>query len=524
MVSHIIRPDHIVRPRKAKEGNVCYHSQIVKRLTGKSSRFAQCLLALAAAFWTAAAPADVLDDIGYTALAARISLSGGGGGGIPVAQVEGLPAGSSAYAPDLTAPALAGKTFTLMSGNSGVSPHAGLVAGSYYGSGSPGRGVTKISLYSSNGLFDNVLKVGQTTQAPAAISGMVVNNSWVASYAKEANNIDAVRRFDDQINRDDLLAFTAVDNTPTTGFPKLLASSYNTMTVGNLTGSAGPVLFDGVSRIKPDIAVNTGQTSVSCALAAGSGALLRSQAGRHHLGASELAIKTIMMAGAQRGASWKRGGPSGKDNATAPLDFQQGAGLLRVDRANDILLAGQQSVEAAIRPAAGWDYARVARTSNDAAYQFHLSQAVPEWSAILGWNRTIAGLHNGKYDSTPNLADFALSLLQLRRGRYRDYFTCDAPGGNVESLTLTNLPAGDYEMVLEANVRSYYALAWYAGTDSAGGVAAAVPMVARASVDSSPMEMTGQGLTVMSVPEPPLLLMGIPIFALFCYWRPERGK
>src|SRR5205814_4141501 len=113
--------------------------------------------------------------------------------------------------------------------------------------------------------------------------------------------------------------------------------------VGTLNSSAGPFTFDAPGpRIKPDLVVNTGITSNSSGDAAGAGALLLSEAKARNLHAGELATKAILMAGATRNAAWHKGRPPGADNATAPLDFQQGAGQLRVDHAFDILTAGQQ--------------------------------------------------------------------------------------------------------------------------------------------------------------------------------------
>src|SRR6185437_1917370 len=99
----------------------------------------------------------------------------------------------------------------------------------------------------------DLLRTGNTKRAPGALGAQVVNNSWIAAYPSDAQNIDALRRLDDLINRDDVLVFNAVSNTATDPFPKLLASSYNGITIGTLTGSHGPITFDGQARIKPDL-------------------------------------------------------------------------------------------------------------------------------------------------------------------------------------------------------------------------------------------------------------------------------
>ena len=115
----------------------------------------------------------------------------------------------------------------------------------------------------------------------------------------------------------------------------------------------------------------------------------------------------------------------------------RGVGMLRVDRAYDILLTGKQSVGAAIRPAAGWDYARVC-TSNEAVDQFHLVNPAAEFVRDPGWNRTITGLRTGRYDSTPNLANFALSPLQLRAADIDQQYENERVGVLLETTGLAD--------------------------------------------------------------------------------------
>ncbi len=453
--------------------------------------------------------------IGYTDLAARPGVLKADGAGVAVAQVEAFPTGTTNYSPDTTDPVLAGKTFTLRGGATGISPHALQVASLFYGNvNSPAPDVSTVALFSANSFLDGLLRVGKSGKAPGGAGAMVISNSWVAAYNSDANNIEALHRLDDLINRDDVLVFNGVSNTAADPFPKLMASSFNGVTVGSLEGSHGPFTYDAKGqRIKPDVVVDTAFVSNSNALAAGAGTLLRSEAKVRRLKAGELAIKAILMAGAQRDENWRRGRPTGKDNATAPLDFQQGAGQLRVDQSFDVLMAGKQPAGTAIDSDAGWDNARTARGNPTATYTMHVDQTLPKWAAVLTWNRTIRGLNDGKYSTKATMPDFDLSLYLTQPGGAKRSLIShsDSPYDNVETLTLTDLAPGDYQLELTTDIRSYYALAWYAQPDV--GAAAAMPALAPI-FSSAETPASASGLSVSMVPEPGAMLLAVAMAAL----------
>lgn len=418
----------------------------------------------------AAAGADELDLIGYTAVAPRLS---GAGDGVPVAQVEVPADGAAQYVPDTAAPSLAGKTFVFRSGAGTASVHASEVASFFYGANGPASGVTNVALFTADSFIANVLRAGRTRRAPGGAGAAVVNNSWVGSYNEEATNVDVVRRLDHLVARDGVLVFNAMHPDPAAALPKLMGTSYNGISVGILGGSHGPVAFDaaaGGGRLKPDLVVGIAKPSDATALASGAAAVLKSEAAARGVRVGQLAVKSMLMAGAERDAGWRRGRPSGKDNATAPLDFEQGAGQLRLDRSFDILTAGRYTA-GAVAPETGWDTARMPRGQTRAVYRVQVARALAQWSAVLSWNREIAGLNaKGRYDSTPAMADFSMSLLAGKKGWRTVIAHSDSAVDNVETLTLTDLPAGVYTLVLETDVRSYYGLSWI-GDETAVGPA-----------------------------------------------------
>ena len=218
------------------------------------------------------------------------------------------------------------------------------------------------------------------------------------------------------------------------------------------------------------------------------------------------------MATADRDASWHRGRSSGKDNVTAPLDFQQGAGQLRVDHAYDVLTAGHQSVESPILAEAGWDYARTPRKRHTVSYALHVDQALSNWDAVLTWNRLIAGVQDdGSYDTEAATADLDLALYLNKRGGKRLIAYSNSPADNVESLQVADLAAGDYQLVLTTDARAYYALAWYANPDNTSA----------ATANASVMRLTSAGaggpihgeFAAAAVPEPTTFALLLPLAA-----------
>jgi hypothetical protein len=459
------------------------------------------------------------DLIGYDQIGSggpQILLSRGAG--VPVGQVEVFPPGTSNYIPDTSLAAFSGKTFTLRSGASGISPHATQVASSFYSSVSGSApDVSQVTLFSAESFLNGLLRVGRKSRAPGKSGVMVINNSWVASFENESTNVDVVRRLDDLINRDGVLIFNAVENVNDGSFPKLLSTSYNGVTVGTAQGSHGPFTYESTgARAKPDLIVPLQFTSDATAVASGAGALLLSEARARQIPMNQLAAKAVLMAGAQRDDTWQRGLAGATDDAKAPLDFVQGAGRLRIDRSFELFTAGRQLPGVAVNDngVAGWDTARTDKTTRSAVYQIDLDQAQDEWGAVLTWNRVIPGLNSkNRYNSTPTMADMVLSLFKKRPGR-KPYLVAnsDSDFDNVETLTLHDLAAGDYQLVVSGNVRTRYGVAWLAGADAAGGMGGVGPM-SLSGVGS------GEVAGFAQAPEPSFLMMVLPIAGVVCLNR-----
>ncbi|MCY2930908.1 MAG: hypothetical protein NTV86_15750 [Planctomycetota bacterium] len=358
-----------------------------------------------------AALADYKSDMGYTALAAELGAAMPTGADVPVSQVE-APLVSGAYCPDdVTDSELIGKNYTWENGYAGVSGHATTVARYYYGSTlSFAPGISTINVYNANS-FLTALKAGKLSD-PAFETSSVQSDSWIGSYVDPVNptsaqitkDIQTLRRFDYTIQRDDFVGVVAVNNGSATAIPSLLASSYNSITVGMSNGNHSHGLTslqqqDGSGRIKPEIVGSTDgilesgnpapYVSFVVPLVSGAAAeLLQVAAGNSSLSLASHSqtVKAILLAGATKTQfpTWSR-------TPTAPLDTTYGAGQLNVYNNYHILTAGrQQASSSATVGSAGWDF-NTTSASQTQTYFFDVpgTTAFKEFSVVLTWNRVL---------------------------------------------------------------------------------------------------------------------------------------
>jgi len=437
-----------------------------------------CLAALtvaAAAFPAAPARAtDPLDEIGFNRL-----LAGGKatnlGRGFTVAQIETVQGGG--FSPDATNAEFAGKRFILKSNPLPVSGHATGVGTMYYGRTSGvARGIQRIvSMTDTDFATGKGLRVGNPTFAPVDLNLSILNNSWIGDFNSDALNTEAIRRLDYMIERDNVLVTNALDNGAASAFPKLLAPAYNGVTVGNADSSSGPIAIDGpAGRSKVDIIAPQSLTSWAAPLVAGSGAVLLSEAKARGWKAGPIAVKAMLMAGAQRLAGWRRGGAGAADDEAHPLDYDQGAGQLRIDNAFKILSQGPQR-PGRLATRTGWDL-RTMRTGAGYDYSFRLTKPVEQFTAMLSWFRHIEGMSGGQFDQTATVRDLKLVLAKKVGTTWRRVFKSDSPVDNVESITMDDLSAGNYRLMVRGDGAETYALAWFANDNPTLSASLLAPM------------------------------------------------
>ncbi len=431
------------------------------------------------------------DDIGLTSLQTRLGGGAPTGAGISVSQVEarlnppaeGETAAPAIYRPDATL--FPGKNFQYPSGGSAVSSgHATTVGEYFYGASSaaPGIGVApnRISVYdAANFLGGGFLRTTQSGVLPLVETNDVQNHSWVGDVSDPAVNIEAVRRLDFAIQRDDFVATIGLNNGSGTVVPTLLAGAYNGITVGRSDGehSRGGTMLDGGFRTRPDIVVPTNATSWGAPTVGGAASLLL-QSARTTPGSGNAArsfvVKSLLMTGASREESeFTRAWANTSSN---PLDVVYGAGELDIDRSHQILEAGEQNAaSASVVGATGWDEGQ-ANATVPQTYFFDLPAGSSSFqlAASLVWNRTITAANGGTganpdFTFNPSLADLNLRLYQVTGFTLGTELAASLSNTeNVELIEAKGLSAGRYAWQVSSDTNgTEYGLSWITGEFSA---------------------------------------------------------
>ncbi len=411
--------------------------------------------------------ADWKDETGYT----RLVLIAGAE--LPSAPSQGFtqveaPVGGN-FEPDTANALFTGKSFSHLSGASGISGHANSVATNFYGNPtSLVTGDCQIGLYNANGwLAAGFLNRGTTTE-PLTESHAVQNHSWTGSIT-ETVDIEVNQRLDFAIDRDGFVSVVGVNNGNSTTLPALLGQSYHTISVGLVNGnhSAGFTTLDGTGRIKPDIVAPDSLTSFATPMVASGASLLYSKlaAAPYSLSGADKprVIKALLLATATKDtvASWS-------NTATRPLDLRYGAGELNINHAYNALRAGRATASNSTQlQSRGWAAESVAASSSN-TYFFSIAAGAPStpFSAALTWHRVITDNRNGSPwgDLTSSLADLNLRLYQANGFTLGSEITTSlSTVDNVELVYQSALQPGDYVLVVEnaSATSTPHALAWH---------------------------------------------------------------
>jgi hypothetical protein len=421
-----------------------------------------CLCAAGASVQT------VAQETGLDALIARV---GAGhqptGAGVRVGQVEAPGPG---YAPDITHPEFAGKSFYFHSGTPTVSAHATVVGQFYYGLVTGiAPGITDVDSWAASDWLGAGFLNGTSTIPPAIAPCKILNNSWIGS-----GSVLYLRKVDAAIDAQGLIICSGVNNGTGPLDVPLLSHLYNGIAVGRSDGQhhAGGTLagYDGTGRMKPEIVAPAGATSFSTPLVSGAAALLVDTARTYPTLASNPVaerpevIKAALLAGAHHRSGWSNGAPTSgptRGATSTPLDALYGVDEVNVNKSHWILTGNVQpsapSVAAAIGVAhAGWDEAAISG-GQTVYWRFDIEAPKPYVSVIATWNR----------DVDPSLTTFTVPNCSL------DLWSVDAlgqltslvgtaPGAyfgggnvsstsakdNVEHLYITDLAPGEYVLAL----------------------------------------------------------------------------
>ena len=360
-----------------------------------------------------------------------------------------------------------------------------------------------------------------------------MNHSWIGQFGN-TNDANALNRLDYLINRDNILALNGRGNA---GNPdaRLLAFSFNSITVGAAQGnditSDTPAGFDGPGRMKPDIVAPGEFTSFTTPVVSATAALLYEtietdpELSGSSISSRQPIMKAILLAGASRDEAWTN---NPTDGVTArPIDEEQGAGVVNVDRSHRILTGyrhnGTTSLETApVVPTSGFDYPRI--TSGQTRWWRFTTSGLDELSVALTWPRLPSSTTFNSY----SLMDLDLELVRVVDGQAQVIASSDgtydsgnvlstSQVDNVELLSIRGLEAGDYAIRatrMNSGSTAFAGLAWlmiesegilgdFDGDGVVGGIDLAQLLAAWGTSDPT-IDLDGDGL--VSGPDLTLLL------------------
>ncbi len=429
---------------------------------------ARCASVLAFGLVTLVSPraalGDWTDEIGLTQLQMELGGSVPTGAGVTVSMGE-APAGA-AYMPNTASANFSGKTFVDGTGtNVGVNGHANGVADIFFGNTtSAAPGVAHITVYDGNDWLNNKLGYESGTN-PASQPFKVQNHSWIENASSDAQAENLAKRVDYVVNRDDVLVIGGSTNGG--DIPKLLAHSYNAISVGRSDGGhgAGTTSFYGTGRQRPDIVAPASTTSAATPMVSSAAAMLYEYAsgtGADHVET----MRATLMAGAAKSElpTWDR-------TATRPIDEVYGVGELNVYNSFKILQGGEYdgALGAPASPVGlfGYDFVTASDFTGPLSYQFVVDggKVMNELSIFLSWNidvgdsdmteegfspfvdlspgASLANLNLSFFDSSDALIDQSISEID-----------------NFEHIYYKGLASGTYTLQVSGDRAVDYGLAW----------------------------------------------------------------
>jgi hypothetical protein len=476
---------------------------------------------------------------------------------VVVQQVEGgIAAGLSAYAPvefngssSITgSPSYPGISLFAQGPNAAgtYSIHAAVAADNFYGPGSIGQSVISqayvhsaytinaLGLEDSTPFMTNVLRVSGSTvaQVPALIGNniRVSNHSYIYRYgtslAGDSRNIEAIRRADFLINRDNVVwtAGAVSGNTflDGDGAPSLGWQPRNGIAVRGDAGQTPFVPSAGLAgRQHADVWMSWLASYVAPQVGGMSAQIIRkSQLETNTAMGDARVVKSVLMTSADkvtRPANFNTSGLAWNPTTTNNLDAQGGAGMLSsavyTGTTVPILNGGQRTLVPATGTAAsstltagnvptlaqrGWLLDSIPITGASTVL-FHVNGSINALSATLNWNWTSATANAGANIDVSNGALIAPDLsLELRRvtwsgtqyvlsapltniagTRDLDSDAAGATNDNVEHIFVNGatLPSGSYAFVIRGgsiattaafsyNIGTFATAAW--NVDAAG--------------------------------------------------------
>ncbi len=377
-------------------------------------------------------------------------------GNLTVAMVEAMRHGL--WAPNQADSNLHGTTINYgLFETKGNSTHATEVAKRFFGLESPLAGISEAIVFEANAWLFLVVENG--AKAPLDLKIDLINHSWISN--TEFNSTNITKRIDYMIDALDVFQVVGIDNA--SGFPTLLANSFNALVVGISSGnhSEGGTIIEEIGRLKPDIVADETYTSYATPNVSSITGLLMSKA-KEEPGLSNAlkteAMKAILMAGARKTefANWEH-------SPNQPLDSKYGAGEVDIYRSFDILVSGESKPNSPNNAQEkGWDFNQT--ESQNPIYFFQVPEGKKgNLSAILTWHRKIATVGEDWTQVNGQLANLDLRLWRSEmEGEGLDLiYESKSDIDNVEHIYEESLPSGLYYLEVETNHEQVeYGIAW----------------------------------------------------------------
>lgn len=408
-----------------------------------------------------------LDIAGFTDLQTRYGTNLATGVGVAVAQVE-APEGTNYLANTNNFPA---KAFTVFSGPTAFSSHATTVGTYFYGENSVAPGTTNIHAYDANGfVYSDELRSGSSNIPLDPSPARVINNSWIGGDTNaptSAAENDILERIDYVIDAFGATAVAGINNGVGPLDYPLLSQAYNVIATGISGGNSrsGPAFADVAGRAKPDIVAPVDLTSWGAALVSGAATLLIDRAlslPSLTNAADPRIVKALLLTAAAKPLGWHKGDAATSDDSAVPLDWRYGAGDLRINRAYDLLNAGEIAPGTSVTNSA-WDLGTIT-AGNTNWYFFSLDPSRHgSLKATLVWHRRVEYKKQGPFNltvtvNTQNL-DLALFTASGTTPLSPVAFSTSAID-NVEHLWVTNFTAGTYALGVTGNGAETYGFAF----------------------------------------------------------------
>ena len=434
-----------------------------------------CALAASSLAHTFSFAGPVQDNHGLTDLIDRLGTGNEPtGAGVEVAQVEAT--NSNGYAPETTNSEFSGKSFTLMSGSSGVSNHATNVGKRMYGTGNSGiaPGTDTMYIYSASGWAqNNFLNVG-TGSNPLSPPGDVslFNNSWIGSFGGNSIDGEALRRADWSIDSSNVMMLNGVANSGS--HSPLMSFGFNGVSVGTAVGDhlggTVPSGFDTSGMQIPLIVAVQGTTSNATGVVSGVTSMIIETAETHpntsgnFFATMSETIKAVLLTGGAHSATWANNAETtgaNRGRTSQPIDEMFGVGTANIDRSWQVMAGGKHDSSLSTTslipaPHAGWETSII--SNNQSRYiLFDVLSPADEVSIVLTWHQVVQS----------GFGSYSLVDLNVRLWGFDDSGLIDITGdaglsvfssGNVvseseidtvEHLYIKNLQVGEY--VLEVS-------------------------------------------------------------------------